>query len=396
MNVLKNIFNKKKKDGAPPAGAQQPTAGSPVTHASLSASDFITDKVSKDDFDSLKLLGKGSFAKVVLVRKKENGKIYAMKVIVKESVLQHQRVQDVFTERGVLQRSNHPFLCKLHWTFQSEHKLFFIMDYYHGGDLDGYLNKQPNKKLKPGVARLYAAEVLLALMYLHENGIIYRDLKPENILMGADGHPCLSDFGLSKDFGAFSLDDDSRTASFVGSPFYVAPDVLRQKQYTSAIDWWSFGILLFRMLVSRPPFLGRSMKEVFDNILYQELRFSQSNPISPEAMDLISKLLVKDPVKRAKGDVVKKHKYWDGLDWDVVYSKKVAPDGWVPPAPLQIDEPDASPSSSAVNAQAIAATPANQGPLGHSEQKLFDGFTFTADPEFVKNSSTNGRSQDKK
>ncbi|KAJ9435482.1 serine/threonine protein kinase, partial [Diplonema papillatum] len=86
----------------------------------------------------------------------------------------------------------------------------------------------------------------------------------------------------------------------------------------------------------------------------------------------------------------------DGLDWDVVYSKKVAPDGWVPPAPLQIDEPDASPSSSAVNAQAIAATPANQGPLGHSEQKLFDGFTFTADPEFVKNSSTNGRSQDKK
>ena len=245
MNVLKNIFQKKKKDG------REGYSGKGGANAMT-----FDDKVTKDDFDSLKLLGKGSFAKVVLVKKKDNGSIYAMKVIVKESVLQHQRVQDVFTERGVLQRSNHPFLCKLHWTFQSEHKLFFIMDYYHGGDLDGHLNRQPNKKLKPGTGKLYGAEVLLALLYLHENGIIYRDLKPENILMGADGHPCLSDFGLSKDFGQFSLDDESRTASFVGSPYYVAPDVLRQKQYTSAIDWWSFGILLFRMLVSRPPFLG--------------------------------------------------------------------------------------------------------------------------------------------
>ena len=307
MNVLKNIFQKKKKDGSREGYSSKDTK-----YANGGSSPEVgQEKVTKDDFDSLKLLGKGSFAKVVLVRKKDNRKIFAMKVIVKESVLQHQRVQDVFTERGVLLRSNHPFLCKLHWTFQSEHKLFFIMDYYHGGDLDGHLNRQPNKKVKPSTGRLYSAEVLLALMYLHENGIIYRDLKPENILMGADGHPCLSDFGLSKDFGAYSLDDDARTASFVGSPYYVAPDVLRQKQYTSAIDWWSFGILLFRMLVSRPPFLGMStfwfwlcnkrccgvcccfysllsfsppppshnagssMKQVFDNILYQELRFSQ-------------------------------------------------------------------------------------------------------------------------
>eukprot|EP01064_Diplonema_japonicum_P021170 TRINITY_DN30718_c0_g1_i1.p1 TRINITY_DN30718_c0_g1~~TRINITY_DN30718_c0_g1_i1.p1 ORF type:complete len:393 (+),score=82.70 TRINITY_DN30718_c0_g1_i1:82-1260(+) len=385
MNVLKNIFNKKKDKNKGEKGGDVATQST----GNLSVGGFGDEKVTKDDFDSLKLLGKGSFAKVVLVKKKDTGKIFAMKVIVKESVLQHQRVQDVFTERGVLLRSNHPFLCKLHWTFQSEHKLFFIMDYYHGGDLDGYLNKQPNKKLKPSTARLYAAEVLLALIYLHENGIIYRDLKPENILMGGDGHPCLSDFGLSKDFGAFSLDDDARTASFVGSPFYVAPDVLRQKQYTSAIDYWSFGILLFRMLVSRPPFLGRSMKEVFDNILYQELRFSQSNPISADAMDLIAKLLVKEPTKRAKGEQVKKHKFWEGLNWDLVYQKKIAPEGWVAPAPLQVegaDDPAATPGapSAAVSAQAIAATPANQGPLANSEQQLFDGFTFTADPEIKK------------
>eukprot|EP01063_Lacrimia_lanifica_P004781 TRINITY_DN1271_c2_g1_i1.p1 TRINITY_DN1271_c2_g1~~TRINITY_DN1271_c2_g1_i1.p1 ORF type:complete len:389 (+),score=183.45 TRINITY_DN1271_c2_g1_i1:106-1272(+) len=388
MNVLKNIFQKKPKHKDP----------------GLSGDGEINqEKVTKEDFDSLKILGKGSFAKVVLVRKKDTKDIFAMKVIVKESVLQHQRVQDVFTERGVLLRSNHPFLCKLHWTFQSEHKLFFIMDYYHGGDLDGYLNKQPNKKLRPTTARLYGAEVLLALMYLHENGIIYRDLKPENILMGEDGHPCLSDFGLAKDFGSYSLDDDARTASFVGSPFYVAPDVLRQKQYTSAIDWWSFGILLFRMLVSRPPFLGRSMKEVFDNILYQELRFSQSNPISSDAMDLITKLLVKDPAKRAKGDTVKKHKYWDGLNWETVYAKKHQPEGWTPLPPLQLDDivqeqtTDSKGQTTNVqaNAAAVAATPANQGPLGNSEQQLFQGFTFTAEAELAEKAKKEGKEEKK-
>eukprot|EP01062_Namystynia_karyoxenos_P069685 TRINITY_DN65160_c0_g1_i1.p1 TRINITY_DN65160_c0_g1~~TRINITY_DN65160_c0_g1_i1.p1 ORF type:complete len:395 (+),score=146.53 TRINITY_DN65160_c0_g1_i1:89-1186(+) len=335
--------------------------------------------VTRDDFDSLSLLGKGSFGKVVLVRKKDTGEVFAMKVVMKECLLQHQRVQDVFTERGVLRRANHPFLCKLHFTFQSEHKLFFVMDFYPGGDLDHWLNKQPSKKLHPDVAKLYGAEVLLALQYLHQNGIIYRDLKPENILMSADGHPALSDFGLSKDFGEFSLDDvDQRTASFVGSPFYVAPDVLKQKQYTNVIDYWSYGVLLFRMLVGRPPFLGRSMKEVFDNILYQELRFSQSNPIDKVAEDIIARLLHKDPAKRFKGDPVKQHEFWKAINWDAVYAKKVQPEGWVPPQPLDVDTLVAKAESGADSPRVISQTPAGQGPLQATDQELFDGFTYTA------------------
>lgn len=337
-------------------------------------------KVTKEDFDSLRLLGKGSFGKVVLVRKKDSGEIFAMKVVIKESILQHQRVQDVFTERGVLRRSNHPFLCKLHYTFQSEHKLFFVMDYYPGGDLDQWLNKQPAKKLKPHVAKLYAAEVLLAVQYLHQHSIIYRDLKPENILMSRDGHPSLSDFGLSKDFGE-EQDIEQRTASFVGSPFYVAPDVLKQKQYTNIIDYWSFGILVFRMLVGRPPFLGRSMKEVFDNILYQELRFSQSNPIDKVSEDLIGKLLRKDPAKRLKGSAVKSHEFWSGMNWEDVKNKKSGvPEGWVMPPELNVEElmAKAEAGSPQDSPRVISSTPAGQGPLQQTDQELFQGFTYNA------------------
>eukprot|EP01065_Artemidia_motanka_P041140 TRINITY_DN5279_c7_g1_i1.p1 TRINITY_DN5279_c7_g1~~TRINITY_DN5279_c7_g1_i1.p1 ORF type:complete len:380 (+),score=138.10 TRINITY_DN5279_c7_g1_i1:79-1218(+) len=339
-------------------------------------------KLTKEDFDSLRLLGKGSFGKVVLVRKKESHDIFAMKVVMKESILQHQRVQDVFTERGVLRRSNHPFLCKLHYTFQSEHKLFFVMDYYPGGDLDQWLNKQQNKKLKLPVATLYGAEVLLALQYLHQNGIIYRDLKPENILMSRDGHTSLSDFGLSKDFGEFSACDDieQRTASFVGSPFYVAPDVLKQKQYTNVIDYWSFGILLFRMLVGRPPFLGKGMKDVFDNILYAELRFSQSNPIDKVSEDIIARLLQKDPAKRMKGEAVKQHEFWRSVRWEDVLDKKTQPDGWVAPPPLDIESLVARAESGSPHdsPRVIAATPAGQGPLQQTDQELFQGFTYSA------------------
>eukprot|EP01062_Namystynia_karyoxenos_P007068 TRINITY_DN1248_c0_g1_i2.p1 TRINITY_DN1248_c0_g1~~TRINITY_DN1248_c0_g1_i2.p1 ORF type:complete len:407 (+),score=130.80 TRINITY_DN1248_c0_g1_i2:235-1455(+) len=351
--------------------------------------DDLGERVTKDDFEICRLLGKGSFAKVLLVKKKDTGKVYAMKVVIKESVMEHQRVQDVFTERGVLLRLNHPFLCKLHYCFQSDHKLFFVMDYYNGGDLDSYLNRQQSKKLPRSTAQLYGAEILLALQHLHANGIVYRDLKPENVLLGSDGHPCLTDFGLAKDFGAFDLSSDDRTASFVGSPFYVAPDVLRQRQYNNSVDYWSFGVLLFRMMVGRPPFLGRSMQDVFQNILYQELRFSQSNPIDEQAMSMIGQLLEKDPAKRATGEVVKRHPFWSGLDWDLVYEKHYTPAGWQPPddqdvaadaassAPVAA-EPGQARAGSAESPMGIAATPAGQGPLGHAAQELFAGFTFTA------------------
>ncbi|KAG8346643.1 hypothetical protein TRVL_02527 [Trypanosoma vivax] len=221
------------------------------------------EKVSKEDFETIDTLGKGSFAYVVLVRRVGSGDYYAMKVVNKQGLLDHNRCRDVFIERNVLSRVNHPFLLKLYWTFQSEHKLFFVMDYMPGGDLDKYMNSLPSKQVDLFTSKLYGAEILMAILKLHEQSVIYRDLKPENILLSADGHCVLADFGLSKDFYSDKEDSDTtaknmRANSFVGSPFYVAPDVLRQSEYTNSVDFWSFGVLLYRMLCGARLSMGRA------------------------------------------------------------------------------------------------------------------------------------------
>lgn len=344
------------------------------------------EKLTKDDFESLDVLGKGSFAYVVLCRRLDTNKYYAMKVVNKQGLLDHKRVQDVFTERNVLTRINHPYLLKLHWTFQSEHKLFFVMDFMPGGDLDKYMNSVPNKMLDLFTAKLYGSEILLAIMCLHDHSVIYRDLKPENILLSGEGHCALADFGLSKDFhkdGQDVPDADLRANSFVGSPFYVAPDVLRQREYTNAVDFWSFGILLYRMLCGRTPFSGKSMKEVFDNILYSDLRFPSSVQLSPEAKDLISRLLVKDPNRRIKGAEVKAHPFWNGISFDDIMQKKVLPPKWTP-LPTVEEMLAAKGSSGAAHgttkkSEQVVNTPAQSSQLNSAQQQLFGGFTCTAE-----------------
>ena len=228
-------------------------------------------------------------------------------------------------------------------------------------------------------------------MYLHEHGVIYRDLKPENILLIGDGHCALADFGLSKDFhkeGQNLSDEDLRANSFVGSPFYVAPDVLKQKEYTLAVDFWSFGILLYRMLCGKPPFSGRSMKEVFDNILFSDLRFPSSVVLSPETKDLISRLLTKDAAKRIKGPEVKAHPFWQGIDFEELMAKRVAPPNWVPlPTVEQMLAAKAGqPPPVAVNAKEppkqpgqVVNTMPGSSQLQPGQQKLFEDFSCTAE-----------------
>jgi len=388
-DLFKKIF--KKKDETKPDGH-----ASSSSTAATSAGGKKEEKVTKEDFESLDILGKGSFANVVLARRISTGKYYAMKVVNKQGLLDHKRVQDVFTERNVLTRSNHPYLLKLHHTFQSEHKLFFVMDFMAGGDLDKYLNAQPTKSVDPETSRLYAAEIFLAITYLHENSVIYRDLKPENILLDREGHCALADFGLSKDFhreGQDLSDSDMRCNSFVGSPFYVAPDVLKQKEYTSAVDFWSFGILLYRLLCGRPPFSGRNMKEVFDNILFSELRFPSSVPVAPEAKDLIARLLHKEAGKRIKAAEVRAHPYWTGLDWNAVMARKVAPRAWrvlptveemlAAKAAASANQAPQAASSSRSKEQPkpnqVVNTPANSTQLQNNQQQMFQGFSHTAD-----------------
>jgi len=316
MAFIKKLFksDKEKAEEQQKARAQQPPA----------------PKLSRDDFEDIDVLGKGTFAVVVLARRKGTEDYFALKVIDKKKVLDQKRQRDAFIERDVMARLPHPYVLRLHATFQSEHKLFFVVDYMPGGDFDKYLNSIPNKAVDYQTAQLYSAQIFLAIKFLHDNGVIYRDLKPENILMSREGHLCLADFGLSKDFGEES--DNMVAASFVGSPFYVSPDVLKQRPYTEAVDFWSFGILMYRMLYGRTPFTGRTMKEVFDSIMLKEVTFPTSYvvPNDGHARDLILKLLQKDPAKRINALGIAQHPFWTDVDFEAILHKKVLAKNWKP------------------------------------------------------------------
>lgn len=384
MAFFKNLFKNKdkdkkdEKDGAKPAQqAEKPPA----------------PKLSRDDFDDIDVLGKGTFAVVVLVRRKGTEDYYALKVIDKKKVLDHKRQRDAFIERDVMARLPHPYVMRLHATFQSEHKLFFVLDYMPGGDFDKYLGVIPNKALDYETAQLYACEIFLAVKHLHDNGVIYRDLKPENILMSREGHVCLADFGLSKDFGEDA--DQMVAASFVGSPFYVAPDVLKQRPYNEAVDWWSFGILMYRMIYGRTPFTGRTMKEVFDSIMLKEVTFPTSYivPNDHHARDLILQLLNKDPAKRITSEAIAKHPYWTGIDFAAVMRMEVLPKQWkpLPTAHEHVRNLQAQQAASAGDVKAAPAKP-KQNPqdvthtlpdakvaLTDQQQQQFNKFSVSAD-----------------
>lgn len=380
MAFLKKLFkNDKEKEKAQQQQQQQQAAQAPAP-----------PKLNREDFDDIDILGKGSFAKVVLVRRKGTDEYYAMKVIDKKTVLDHKRQRDAFIERDVMKRLPHPYVLRLHCTFQSEHKLFFVVDYMPGGDFDKYLQQVPNKALDYTTAQLYAAEIFLAIKYLHDNGVIYRDLKPENILMSREGHVVLADFGLSKDFGQEV--DKMVAASFVGSPFYVAPDVLKQRPYTESVDMWSFGILLYRMIYGRTPFSGRTMKEVFDAILLKEVTFPTSYvvPNDGDARDLILKLLQKDPAKRLTAAQAAEHPFWKGVDWEAVMAQKVLPKNWVPPPPANdqakaaLDKqahpvaPAPGKPATTTNPHDVTHTPAaGKVQLTQAQQQNFNEFSHT-------------------
>jgi len=327
------------------------------------------EKVSVEDFDLLNLVGKGSFGKVMQVRKKSNGKIYAMKVLDKKHILEHNEVEHTLAEKNILQRIVHPFLVNLNWSFQTSDKLYFILDFVNGGELFYHLQRE--KKFPEDRVRFYAAEILLALEHLHENGIIYRDLKPENLLLTEEGHICLTDFGLCKE-GINSEDD--RTITFCGTPEYLAPEVLKGKGYGKAVDWWSYGSLVYEMLCGLPPFYSQDVQEMYRKIMTEKLKFPPT--IGAEARDLLEKLLQRDLDLRLKEpEKIKVHPFFKNLDWDALYNKRIKP-LFIPPVagPEDIKNID-----EVFTSEPPALTPSDPTAIDISEQENFEGFTYVKD-----------------
>uniref|UniRef100_A0A3Q2VJH9 protein kinase C n=1 Tax=Haplochromis burtoni TaxID=8153 RepID=A0A3Q2VJH9_HAPBU len=208
-----------------------------------------TSSLGLADFDLLRVIGRGSYAKVLLVQLKKTERIYAMKVVKKELVNDDEDIDWVQTEKHVFeQASNHPFLVGLHSCFQTESRLFFVIEYVNGGDLMFHMQRQ--RKLPEEHARFYSAEISLALNYLHERGIIYRDLKLDNVLLDSEGHIKLTDYGMCKE----GLRPGDTTSTFCGTPNYIAPEILRGEDYGFSVDWWALGVLMFEMMAGRSPF----------------------------------------------------------------------------------------------------------------------------------------------
>jgi len=233
-------------------------------------------------------------------------------------------------ERDVLvKNTRHPFLVSLQYSFQTPDKLYFVMDFVNGGELFFHLQKE--RAFSEQRTRFYAAEITSAIGYLHKLDIIYRDLKPENILLDLEGHIRLTDFGLCKVMLS-TEGREGRTATFCGTPEYLAPEVLRREPYTKAVDWWCLGSVTYEMLCGRPPFYSRDVNEMYDNILKRPLRFIGN--VSERARNLIEQLSRKIPSERLGSgpeDVaeIKCQPFFDSIDWEKLEAKKIPPP-WKP------------------------------------------------------------------
>lgn len=328
------------------------------------------------DFEMLSVLGKGSFGAVMLVRFKKDGRVFALKIIKKNNMDQAD-VQNAMEERQILQRIHHPYICGLVFAFQTNERLYLGMEYYAAGDLFYHLNMKGRLSAKD--AKLYGAELVLAISYLHELNILYRDLKPSNVMIDSEGHIGVVDFGLSKQH-IYGSNFGVKTLS--GTAEYVAPEALTQsadgsRNYGKAYDWWSLGVVIYEMLVGESPFYDENEHKMLSRIAYAEVVFPSDFP--RDAYDLVKGLLCKDPKQRLGSermggvDAIKRCRFFRQIDWDKLLRREVKAH-WTPKLSGETDtryvDPefiDEGPPSAAYDPSADA---------GNSLSKRFSQFSF--------------------
>jgi serine/threonine protein kinase len=341
-----------------------------------------------DDFEVLKLIGKGTFGQVFQVRKKDTKRIYAMKVLSKKVIVQKKEIQHTIGERNILVRTastESPFIVGLKFSFQTTADLYLVTDYMSGGELFWHLQKEG--RFLEDRAKFYIAELILALRHLHQHDIVYRDLKPENILLDANGHIALCDFGLSK----ANLAKDDVTNTFCGTTEYLAPEVLLDEAgYTKMVDFWSLGVLVFEMCCGWSPFYAEDTQQMYKNIAFGKVRFPR-DALSNEGRNFVKGLLNRNPAHRlgAKGDAeeLMAHPFFHDVDWQRLSKKMVSPP-FKPKLKGELDTSNFDPeftnalsdgNSSSLNARAAAlasGVDTNSTPLSPTMQNQFKGFTF--------------------
>uniref|UniRef100_A0A7N6A4J8 Ribosomal protein S6 kinase n=1 Tax=Anabas testudineus TaxID=64144 RepID=A0A7N6A4J8_ANATE len=337
-----------------------------------------SEKADPRQFELRKVLGQGSFGKVFLVRKvtgTDAGQLYAMKVLKKATLKVRDRVRTKM-ERDILSDNNRPlgsqiltYFSFLPAAFQTEGKLYLILDFLRGGDLFTRLSKEV--MFTEEDVKFYLAELALALDHLHSLGIIYRDLKPENILLDEEGHIKLTDFGLSKE----SIDHENKAYSFCGTVEYMAPEVVNRRGHTHSADWWSYGVLMFEMLTGTLPFQGKDRKDTMTMILKAKLGMPQF--LSSEAQSLLRNLFKRNPANRLGAgpdgvEEIKRHPFFSTIDWNKLYRREIHP-----PFKPAAGRPD---DTFYFDPEFTAKTPRDSPgvPPSANAHQLFRGFSFVA------------------
>ncbi|OTB03279.1 hypothetical protein M426DRAFT_74054 [Hypoxylon sp. CI-4A] len=347
----------------PPSRKPLPSATDPGTG----------QRIGLDHFNFLAVLGKGNFGKVMLAETKKTRRLYAIKVLKKEFIIENDEVESIRSEKRVFliaNRERHPFLTNLHACFQTETRVYFVMEYISGGDLMLHIQRGQFGTKR---AQFYASEVCLALKYFHENGVIYRDLKLDNILLTLDGHIKIADYGLCKEDMWYG----STTSTFCGTPEFMAPEILLDKKYGRAVDWWAFGVLIYQMLLQQSPFRGEDEDEIYDAILADEPLYPIHMP--RESVSILQKLLTRDPDQRlgsgpTDAQEVMSQPFFRNIVWDDIYNKRVAP----PFMPTIKNATDTSNFDSEFTSVTPVLTPV-QSVLSQAMQEEFRGFSYTAD-----------------
>lgn len=338
-NYAKNIYSDDQTAGVDPSLYPSPVAYqnsvrsiSTTTISSVSTESFGDVPLQRvasrpkatyrlTDFIIHQTLGTGSFGRVHLVRSKHNLRFYAIKVLSKAKIVRTKQVEHTNDEKALLEAVQHPFIVNLWGAFQDSSNLYMVMDFVPGGELFTLLRR--SARFPEPVSKFYAAEVAMALNYLHRLDIVYRDLKPENILLNYDGHIKIADFGFAK---RCSL----TTWTLCGTPDYLAPEIVLQQRYTRSVDWYALGVLIFEMLTGFPPYYQPDRNT---NILYERIlqgpSFIRWPAFKPHATDIILKLMESDPVKRigkvdyGAGDVFT-HPWFSEVDWEKLRNRKIA------------------------------------------------------------------------
>uniref|UniRef100_A0AAQ4PSY6 Protein kinase C n=1 Tax=Gasterosteus aculeatus aculeatus TaxID=481459 RepID=A0AAQ4PSY6_GASAC len=323
-------------------------------------------RINVDHFVFHKVLGKGSFGKVLLAELKGRGEYFAVKALKKDVVLMDDDVECTMVEKRVLALAwENPFLTHLYSTFHTKEHLFFVMEYLNGGDLMFHIQEKGRFELNR--TTFYSAEIICGLQFLHTKGIIYRDLKLDNVMLDHEGHIKIADFGMCKE----NVFGENRATTFCGTPDYIAPEILLGQKYSFSVDWWSFGVLLYEMLIGQSPFHGDDEDELFESIRMDTPHYPRW--INKEAEDLLERLFERDPTRRL-GIVgnIRSHPLFNNINWQALERREIEP-----PFKPKVKAPnDCSNFDREFLSEKPRLSHSDKNFIDSMDQAAFDGFSF--------------------